>query len=58
MNFVDISVVKTITKAHKLENGLWEKTVLTDSYGVEEELTITGTKEYVNKYKRGYTWAG
>ena len=56
MNLLEITVVKNITKIHKISDKTYSKTVLINCYGVEEQMTITGDWNYVRKYKIGYTW--
>ncbi len=56
MNTIDIFVVEVIVPLHKTEDGLWSKTIKTDSYGIIETETITGTYQYVRKYKIGYKY--
>jgi hypothetical protein len=58
MNYIDIYITKVIVKPYKRDNGVWETIIETDSYGVKEVLTITGDKEYVKRYKKGYSWLG
>jgi len=56
MNLIDVYVVEVITKIHEIENGVYSKTVLVDSYGRQEEKVITGDWNYVRKFKVGFKW--
>ena len=58
MNLIDIYVIKVVSKIHKIDDNFYSKTVIIDSYGVQEEKTITGNWNYVRKHKIGYTWLG
>jgi len=58
MNYIDIFVVEVIVPLHKTDDGLWSKTIKTNSYGVIETQTITGSYQYVRKHKVGYSYLG
>jgi len=54
MNLIDAYVIKVVVKTQKIENHVYSKTILIDSYGRQEEKIITGDWNYVRKFKVGY----
>jgi hypothetical protein len=56
MNLLEVTIIKNITKIHKIDDKSYSKTVIIDCYGVTDQRIITGDWNYVRKHKIGYKW--
>ncbi len=53
MNLLEVTIIKNITKIHKIDDKSYSKTVIIDCYGVTDQRIITGDWNYVRKHKIG-----
>lgn len=61
MNKVEHKIVKVIEKPtldDSVVPGWYSIKVLVNCYGIKTEEIMRGPKEYLTKYKKGYTWLG
>jgi len=61
MNKLEHKIVKVLEKPKPDDSvipGWYSMKVVVECYGIKHEEIMNGPKEYLSKYKKGYTWMG